>query len=244
MNDTVQLWQVPLTVPDEVRARYFVCLSDDEKLKAQRFRFERDRTHFIVARGTLRHMLGIQFARSPQSVQFCYGEYGKPSIIPTASSADSPCDFHFNLSHSGELALCVLGGQRLVGVDVEVVRPIDRLDGMMSRCLGEWEREKVAIAPNPTQSFLQHWTCKEAYLKAIGKGLSQSMQSIEVQLAPPYLLKVPEDCAEGWNLHMAELPADYTTDYVGALVVSGHVRVDVKPWLHDAIWNGRSFATQ
>ncbi|MEO1685956.1 MAG: 4'-phosphopantetheinyl transferase superfamily protein, partial [Cyanobacteria bacterium J06631_12] len=55
----------------------------------------------------------------------------------------------------------------------------------------------VNAAQNPLEAFLQHWTCKEAYLKAIGMGLSQSMQTVEIDMTPPRLKNVPQDCAEG-----------------------------------------------
>ncbi|MGC1307182.1 MAG: 4'-phosphopantetheinyl transferase superfamily protein [Phormidesmis sp.] len=234
MSDAIQLWKVPLVVAEDVLSTYFFCLSEDEKARANRFRFANDRRRFVTARGTLRYLLGRQFGQPPQAVEFCYGQYGKPRMeqMPNvlAATAIKPCDFHFNLSHSGELALCVLGYHRQVGVDVEIVKPIKRLESLMSRCLVDWEQAQVKAETLEGQprAFLQRWTCKEAYLKAIGLGLIQSMQTVEVDCTVPRLVKVPDNCLAEWRLHLVPLP----DDYVGALVVAGDAAVEVFDWQH------------
>lgn len=237
MGDVVQIWQIPLRVEEkqllQILSNYRDCLSQDEKDKADRFRFADDRRRFIFARGTLRHLLAQQLDQSPEQVTFCYGTYGKPAINFSVRSnrqalIGADCSFHFNLSHSGEIALCALGYQRTVGVDIEQVRTIKRLDGMMKRTLVESEQRQVESQASPSHAFLQRWTCKEAYLKAIGLGLTQSMQTVEVQLDPPKLLQVPESCAEGWQLHVMDLPEGY----VGALAVEGHATVTQHRWQH------------
>ena len=243
MRDVVQIWQIPLQVSDErspaIIHQYRRCLSPDEKAKADRFRFEKDQRRFIVARGTLRHLLARQLDQKPQQVSFCYGTYGKPTVSLDPSSkalAGADRDFHFNLSHSGEIALCALGHKRKVGVDIEQVKTIQRLDGMMRRTLIDSEQRQVKSALGNSQqsrAFLQRWTCKEAYLKAIGLGLTQSMQTIEVQMEPPKLLQVPEDCAEGWRLHLVDLSeVNLSEDYVGALAVDGETAVTQHQWQH------------
>jgi 4'-phosphopantetheinyl transferase len=230
-SDAIQVWQIPLSVSADSLDRYFACLSRDEQIRATRFRFADDRRRFTVARATLRHLLALQLKRSPEAIRFCYGEYGKPLIGQSTHAqtmSDASGEFHFNLSHSGELALCALGGERTVGVDIEEVKPMKRLDNLIDRCLSATERSQVKAAADQPRAFLQRWTCKEAYLKAIGLGLSQSMQMVEVQLVPPLLAQVPKDCDEGWNLHLLTLPAEY----VGALVVKGRAAIHLCQWQH------------
>lgn len=223
MGKPVQVWQVPLAVSDDIVQAYFQCLSADERLRAERFRFDRDRRRFVVARGTLRHLLAKELGQTPESIDFCYGEYGKPSV-PTVTNGD----FHFNVSHSGELALCALGYQYRVGVDVEKIKDIQRLDGMMGRCLLATEQAAVNADDNPLRAFLQRWTCKEAYLKAIGMGLIQSMTSVEVQLTPPMFAEVPQGQAKDWHLSVMNVPEDY----VAALATEGIAEVVMLNWQH------------
>ena len=250
MDSPVQVWHIPLQVSSALSAQllasYFECLSLDERQKADRFRLPADRRRFVMARGTLRYLLGRQLNRSPKSVAFCYGAYGKPAVETAnlvaensvsapgggaETSAENRCNVHFNLSHSSEMALCALGYERRVGIDIERVKPMKRLDGMMKRTLIESEQREVEAEPPAAQAqaFLQRWTCKEAYLKAIGLGLTQSMQTVEVQLSPPKLLQVPESCSLGWHLNLVTL----TESYVGALVTEGKTPVAQRQWQHD-----------
>ena len=140
MTRFVQVWQIPLEVSEETLQVYASWLSVDERSRADRFRFPDDSRRYTVARGTLRHLLGKQFGRSPQAIEFCYGEYGKPSVV---SDNEGSCNFYFNVSHSGELALCALGHRHQVGIDIEKLKPIQRLDSMMERCLSGKERAQV-----------------------------------------------------------------------------------------------------
>ncbi len=228
MSDTVQIWQIQLSAPQDILEGYLTCLSQDEKSRANRFRFAEDRRRFIVSRGALRHILARQLHQSPERISFCYSEYGKPFIEALPDTQRSSLlqpggDFHFNLTHSGELALCALGYRRTVGIDIESIRPLKRLENLMDRCLSDQEQEQVKAqsADDQPRAFLQTWTCKEAYLKAIGLGLTQSMRTVEVQLTPPRLLHVPHSCSDGWCLHTLALPEGY----VGTLVVAGHAKV-------------------
>ena len=228
MSNTVQIWQIQLSAPQDIVEGYLACLSQEEKSRANRFRFADDRRRFIVSRGALRHILACQLHQPPGQVSFCYSEYGKPFIeaLPDAqrnSRRQPGGDFHFNLTHSGEVALCALGYRRNVGIDIESIRPLKRLENLMDRCLSEQEKAPVLAqsADGQSRAFLQTWTCKEAYLKAIGLGLTQSMRTVEVQLTPPRLIHVPHNCSDGWCLHKLALPEGY----VGALVVAGHARV-------------------
>lgn len=233
MHDLVLIWKISLEVSEDTLESYFTCLSEDEKSRANRFRFANDKRRFVVSRGVLRHLLGCQFSQPAHAVQFCYGEYGKPFIGrlgEAAADSQAECDFHFNLSHSGELALCALGYQR-VGVDIEKVKPIRRLEGMMARCLSASELAEIKAEGmgDHSRSFLERWTCKEAYLKAIGLGLTQSMQAVEVQLVPPRLMRIPVDWESNWQLYSLVLPEDY----VGALVVAGEGTVQICQWQHE-----------
>lgn len=227
MNEAVRVWRVSLLVSEKQVAEYAQCLSEDEQSRASRFRFEADRRKFVVARGVLRHLLSKQLGCSAIAITFDYGKHGKPeTTVPIEGSTP----FHFNLSHSGELALCALGGDCPVGVDIEKVKSIQRIDGMIKRCLVDAEKAQVFSLPSDQQvrAFLQYWTCKEAYLKAIGLGLAQPMTSVEVDLTAPRLVSTPEDCLEGWRLHRLAL----SEDYVGALVVAGEPTVEINCWQH------------
>lgn len=238
MSEVIRVWSISLQVPERTVAAYSQCLSEDEQTRAARFRFDADRRRFVVARGVLRHLLAERLGNEAIALSFAYGEYGKPRTTTTKTN------YHFNLSHSGEIALCALGGDRIVGVDIEKVKPIKRLGSMIDRCLVDAEKAQLLSLPICQQdhNFLQYWTCKEAYLKAIGLGLSQSMTTVEVDLRSPCLVAVPQRRAAGWQLQILDLPEGY----VGALVVARRsmaenpaekstiekLKIEMKCWQH------------
>ena len=241
MDNLILVWKISLEVSEDTLKGYSTCLSEDEQSRAGRFRFADDKRRFIVSRGVLRHLLGRQIAQPAHAIQFCYGEYGKPFVGQSGDAADGSLTdggVHFNLSHSGELALCALGYRR-VGVDIERVKTVKRLEGMMARCLSAAELAEMdaELAEMNTESggdrslsFLARWTCKEAYLKAIGLGLTQSMQAVEVQLVPPRLIRIPVDKESNWHLYRLALPEEY----VGAAVVAGGATLQMCQWQHEA----------
>ncbi len=186
-NNVLHLWRIDLS--DGADGPYWGCLSEDEVTRAQRYRFERDRTRFVQSRGSLRHILSRYTTQVPADITFTYGPYGKPSC-PT----DTEPNLSFNLSHSGNVALCAITRNRRVGIDVEQYREITHFDSLSRRCLSEAEIPHLQSLPPDQQqhTFLQYWTAKEAYLKAIGCGLTQSLTSVTLQIAPPKLLSMPE----------------------------------------------------
>ncbi|NEP16894.1 MAG: 4'-phosphopantetheinyl transferase superfamily protein [Leptolyngbya sp. SIO4C1] len=219
-SSQVHLWEIPLQLSNI--SHYWDCLSEVEQSRANRFRFERDRHQFVHARGSLRHILSGYTQISPDRLEFLYGDYGKPQL------AAQP-DLQFNLSHSAGQALCAIAYQRRVGVDLEQVRLMSHFQSLSQRCLTPLEAETLAplSQPEAQRQFLQYWTCKEAYLKAIGQGLTQSLQTVEVQLSgPPQLLQVPE--AGDWALTI--LQSRLPDDFVGAVVSEGQVPVERFEW--------------
>src|SRR3974377_1477825 len=108
----VHLWQRQLTASaQEVNACYGL-LSSEEKERAMRFRIDRPRTDFILARGTLRLLLAHYLGTSPDRLRFRYAEHGKPALV-------SESELCFNVSHTEGLALMAFARGRAVGADVE-----------------------------------------------------------------------------------------------------------------------------
>src|SRR5687767_15881523 len=113
-SDEAQIWCVRLDVPPQTSAGLYATLTDDERNRSARFRFERDRQRFIVARGVLRDLLGRYLATPPGHVRFVYNAFGKPDLSPEFGSR-----LTFNLSHSAGLALIAIAADSSVGIDLE-----------------------------------------------------------------------------------------------------------------------------
>ena len=157
-------------------------LSDAERQRAGRFAFDRDRRRFTVARARLRQLLAAQLGVEPESVELAYGTHGKPALA--RHSTDS--HLRFNVSHSEDVAVYAFAGGREVGIDVEVVRTITDADDIAARSFSRHENEAyLALDPRDKPlGFFNCWTRKEAFIKALGDGLSHPLDRFDVSLTP------------------------------------------------------------
>jgi 4'-phosphopantetheinyl transferase len=167
-----ELWLVRLDVA--VSAADAGLLDDQERGRAARFTFERDRRRFVAAHAALRRLLGDRTGQAPHALRFDIGAFGKPRLRGRADAA-------FSLSHSADLALVALADEVEIGVDLEPVRPMRDLEGLARQCLSarEWLQFEATQEPGRTAAFLQAWTRKEACLKALGTGLQIAPAAVE-----------------------------------------------------------------
>ncbi len=218
----IHIWRAGLDRPAAQVAHLTQTLAPDEQLRAERFHFERDRQRFIVGRGVLRAILGRYLHLAPAQLQFCYGARGKPALAE--SLAGGKGQLHFNLAHSGNLAVYALVRGQEIGVDVEQIHPIVEMVQIAERFFATQERAALlALPPEQRQpAFFNCWTRKEAYLKALGDGLTQPLDQFIVSLGPgepARLLSLAGDVIEAsrWLIE-AFHPAD---GYVAAVAIPG-----------------------
>ncbi|HKO52134.1 MAG TPA: 4'-phosphopantetheinyl transferase superfamily protein [Polyangiaceae bacterium] len=196
----VHSWRVSLDVPPETSARLLATLAPDERARSARFRFERDRQHFVVAHGALRELLGSYLGTRPGSIRYVYNAFGKPDLGPEFGAR-----LKFNLTHSAGLALIAVAAGSSLGVDVECIRPRPDYDEIARRFFSAAEVDELASVPSHlyAAAFLGRWTKIEAYLKARGEGFAASSGSFSVP--------------QRWSIH-ALRPGP---GYVGALAIEG-----------------------
>lgn len=217
-NGEVHVWLASLTQPAAQVAELRELLDADERGRADRFHFEKDRGRFVVARALLRRLLGLYLNARPAELSFAYGAFGKPEL---RGEAGAPPALRFNLAHSHELALYAFARGREVGVDLEHVRPDLAGEEIAERFFSAREVAALrSLAPEArAEGFFNCWTRKEAYIKALGEGLSHPLDSFTVSLRPgepAALLEVEGDEAEAARWSLRELrPAP---GYVAALV--------------------------
>lgn len=216
----VHVWRARLDVSQPQTDAFRQTLSDDERARAARYHFERHRRRFLVARGTLRVLLGRYLGLAPERVTFEYGQKGKPALA--ARVGEKTIDF--NVSHAHELAVFAFAYGRAVGIDIEyLARSID-YERLAQRFFSAREVETLLGVAEPSRklAFFNCWTRKEAFLKATAEGLSRPLEQFEVSLAPgdpARLLNVaacPEEVGR-WTLSALDLGPGY----VGALAVRG-----------------------
>ena len=218
-SDDVHVWRATLDQPAEYVRQLAQSLSEDERLRAERFYFERDRSRFIVGRGLLRFILSRYLEIAANKLQFCYSSRGKPELVETSSAYK----LRFNVSHSQEIVLYAVTRDRSIGIDVEYIRPMPEAEQIVNSFFSVYENNLFQHLPlcQKQLAFFNCWTRKEAFVKAIGDGLSLPLDQFDVSLIPgepARLLEIKGDRSSTcWSLQ------DLTLDpgYVAALAVEG-----------------------
>lgn len=153
-------------------------LHDSERARAARLVVPNKRRQFLRSRAALRFLLARRLDVAPQSLVLRSGDHGRPEVD----------DLIFNLSHSGSVAVIALGAERTtrLGIDVERVetaRPVDRL---VERFFAPMEVDSFAqCAPaGRAADFARRWALKEAYVKALGTGLTYSSREFALRDDP------------------------------------------------------------
>ncbi len=174
-------------------------LGEDEILRAKRFVFPQHRDRYVRAHSTMRRLLGHYSSAMPGNISFSSNAYGKPEI------ENNPEHLRFNLTHSDGLGMLAVARGYELGIDVELLRPIDQeiaehhfspaeLAGLRGLPAGEW-----------LAGFYRCWTSKEAILKGEGFGLNRPLDAFDVEVdpaRPAALLDIRPTArlAHGWQL--------------------------------------------
>ncbi|MGH9874027.1 MAG: 4'-phosphopantetheinyl transferase family protein [Pyrinomonadaceae bacterium] len=216
--DEVHVWLAKLDdyPADDLK----LLLSEDERSRAARFRFDKDRNHYVVARALLRKLLAAYLNVGAGELQFSYAEKGKPALDESQRTS-----LNFNVAHSYGLAIYAFACNREVGVDLEFIREDLANEDIAERFFSQAEIDSLRELPAQLrkQAFFDCWTRKEAYIKARGDGLSMPLDEFDVSLRPgeaAALLrnhKKPNEVTR-WSMQSLCVP----DGYVAALVVSGH----------------------
>ena len=219
----VHLWSARIDLPAERVLQLERCLTREERRRGP---------HRRLSRAVLRHVLAGYVCVSPADLPLSGDVDRKPYL--ESSSADG---LHFNVSHSGDILLLVIGRTPYLGVDLERIRPVRRFDTIARRAFSDGERAAIEALPAELRqtAFYNCWTRKEACVKALGDGVWSAFGRWEVSVEPgepPRVLVADGDPTAGpdWSLHHLE-PAP---GYVGALAVRGR-EWNVEAWALDAV---------
>jgi 4'-phosphopantetheinyl transferase len=214
LERTVHVWAVPL---DDARVDLDGgrdMLSSDERQRVARFHFEQHRRRYLIAHIALHRILSRYLQIDPAQLSFELGGNGKPKLSPVLASAG----VDFNLSHSNEMALLAVTHGQELGVDIEYVKPDFKFEEIAERFFTA--REVAALRALPSelqrQAFFKCWTCKEAFLKAKGTGLSGELDEVEITRGAADRVRIGAG-VPGWSL-MELKPIDA---YEAAIVVAG-----------------------
>jgi 4'-phosphopantetheinyl transferase len=207
--DEAHVWLVRLNLSPAAIETLAETLNPDEQSRAARFKVNHARDQFVVSHAFLRMILGKYLQAAPQQLTFRLGPQGKPELA-------KPAALHFNLSHTNSLAAVAVTRAAAIGVDVERVREnVDSVQ-LAERYFSKREADWVRAHPVSRRAagFFSCWTAKEAYIKAIGGGLSIALDGFAIVPDPKKLeleLEIPSDPAASgnWTMRRLELPAEF-----------------------------------
>ena len=173
-SDEVALWPADLDEWDWNGQEPGALLSTDERARAARFVFEKDRRRFVTGRAVLRTLLGRSLGRPAAGLSFRYGTQGKPML------ADR--DLWFNVSAAAGKALYAVSPGRRVGVDIERIRDIAEMEAVAERAFSMTEKDWLRARPAARRrsAFFRCWTRKEAVVKGLGAGFSMPPDRFDV----------------------------------------------------------------
>lgn len=198
----IHVWRINVNDYSNYLANFYKLLSYDEHKRTSQYHFEKDRKNFIIARGILRSIISRYLLITPEEIKFSYNAYGKPYLNPKNNGP-----LYFNISHSADLILYIFSKNNEVGIDVENIHPIDNFENIAEQFFSPRENIKLKSVPASLRlnSFFKCWTRKEAFIKAIGNGLSYPLHEFDVSLLPnepATLLKVQRDpyLSSQWSL--------------------------------------------
>lgn len=231
----IHVWRAALDLPQARVGELERFLAADELGRAKRFLVRSARDRYTVARAVLRNLLSCYVSAAPADLRFHYTEYGKPELAHPTTSV------RFNVSHSHGLAVYAVTAGVPVGIDVEYLQrraTMDRLK-IAHRVFSDREYNELASMPRyrRDEAFLACWTRKEAFVKAIGQGLSCPLDQFDVTVDPA---DPPELRATHWDRFEADrwsmASVDPGPDYIGALAVPDrNLKITRWQWNHDQV---------
>jgi len=215
-TDDVHAWAVSLDVSQQAYDDLFGTLASEERKRASEFRFDDPRRRYVIARGALRRLLGTYLNSHPSEIELTIDGNQKPILAKQHAAAD----LHFNVSHSGDLAVIALALGCEVGIDVEKLRDVGHLEQIARRFFHRSETSAVLSAPEPARNraFLRCWTAKEAILKALGTGIVGNLADFDVPIGDAWQGWV--ECSAGPDGHRSRCWLEQLTpchQYVAAI---------------------------
>jgi 4'-phosphopantetheinyl transferase len=199
-SDRIYIWLIDATKYISVLSQSFHILNNDEKKRHQLFFFQKEKDVFLCAHVGLRIILSRFLKCDPDEIIYEYNEYKKPSINNN--------HLHFNISHSKNMIAIAITNDVPVGIDIECKSLKVATDDISHRFFSALEYRSYKKVPKSQKinSFYKIWTQKEAYIKAVGKGLYLDLQNFDVEANPKKESKIlsinkDSDQAKSWNLY-------------------------------------------
>jgi 4'-phosphopantetheinyl transferase len=213
-SEEVHIWRIDLSDFTDAIPKNFQLLSADEQQKVRRYHFETDRNNFTIRRAALRTLLGSYLDMQPEELNFIYNNFDKPAL-----EVETP--IRFNASSSNGIGVVAIKLDARIGIDIEfldtafpkLVIAEKYFSSSEVRALHDLEPEMQ------TTAFFDCWTKKEAYVKAVGDGMSHPLPTLTILSEKPDSLLIAATSEEkrGWSVK-SFIPKD---GYIASVAYEG-----------------------
>jgi len=185
----------------EFQEKLLQYLPEAGKLRVRDRQNLTSKLHTVAGELLARYSVGHYLSKPDQEINLVFGTKGKPHIGNLA-------DVHYNISHSGHYVVCAVAPSE-IGIDVERIRKVNLRIAERFFSPSEINDLMACDEENRMQYFITLWTIKESYLKAIGRGLTQHLNSFTiVKNGDAYLLTGNKE-AEGYGIETKQLNHEY-----------------------------------
>ena len=176
-DNQVHVWQVRIDTSSFYPKDISITLSEDELERSGKFKFQKDREHFILRHYQLRLILSKYCDCHPHEMKFRYNSFKKPFIFSPKCKG-----IKFNISYSHDFMVVGLNKEKDIGIDIEKVHEIHDLETVAVNNFSSQELKILNDTLDKTNTFFKIWTRKEAFIKATGKGMYYPLKSFCVNI--------------------------------------------------------------
>lgn len=225
-KDHIDVWLCDLKHLSTDINKLYAFLSEDERERADKLKVKDKRQQYIISRGSLRQRLSLLTNIDADDFLFEYLEHGKPVLINDVRFAD----ITFNVSHSYDLALIAISQKQSIGIDIEKINHQSDPLPLITRFFSTAEQAEfnTLSEANRAKAFCACWTRKEAFIKAIGDGITYGLDTFDVTVDPgtqTSSINLHKPASEIWSAQDLPVGDDYTS-----CLVSNVPDIKVRCW--------------
>jgi 4'-phosphopantetheinyl transferase len=227
--DYVDIWKCCVELTDDQIGELLSLLSTEEKARAQRLKIAEKKNQFIITRGRLRQILGKYLNSDPRAFKFDYATHGKPYLEERWQGHE----ISFNVTHSHNYILIAMSLDHQLGIDIEKIRHDRDHTALARRFFSKREQAELTTLSEEVKirAFYSCWARKEAFVKAVGDGITYGLDTFDVSVYPDVgkpSLNIHTSIADDKTWSIINIPMD--EDYMAALAVTSDT-VSVRCWV-------------
>lgn len=200
-TNEISIYVVDIEQEIQKLEHYINLISSDEKIKADKYRHQKDKERYIIAKANLRILIAQYLKMPPESILYGLTENLKPYVIGSSN-------LHFNVSHSGNKVAIVVYNDS-VGVDIERIDFDFKFTEILENSFNEFDKHSILNSEETTKQFFLQWTRKEALVKATSVGINDSFKSLP-SMEGSYVVSNKElMTTHNWKVDTMSIENDY-----------------------------------